>query len=163
VAVWPVTASAAFQSPRAFTAASACAVCRSSAPVAGTAAVRPSARSTPRTSGQPTWLDRETETSRCAKRTASRRDGGVGSGSVRAGRGRRGGAVSGRGLDAVRAGPVTARRRVVAGRGARVGARRGVRRRRVDRSGRGRGGIRCGGGGIGDRRVRGRRGGGRRV
>src|SRR2546423_2882941 len=81
--VRPVTASAAFQSPRALTTLSAWAVRRSSARFAGTAPILPSARRTPRTSAQPTWFVRETDRSRFVKRRASRRDGGVGSGRVR--------------------------------------------------------------------------------
>src|ERR671928_159539 len=78
--VRPVTARAAFQSPRALTALSAWAVCRSSARFAGTAPMRPCARRTPRTSAQLTWFAREIDRSRCAKPKARRRDGGVGSG-----------------------------------------------------------------------------------
>src|ERR671928_1534225 len=81
--VRPVTARAAFQSPRALTALSAWAVCRSSAGFAGTAPIRPCARRTPRTSAQLTWFAREIDRSRCAKLKVRRRDGGVGSGSVR--------------------------------------------------------------------------------
>ena len=81
--VRPVTASAAFQSPRAVTALSAWAVCRSSARFAGTAPILPCARRTPRTRAQLTWFAREIDTSRCEKRVARRRDGGVGSGRVR--------------------------------------------------------------------------------
>src|SRR2546423_4764618 len=79
----PVTAGAAFRSPRAVTALSAWAVCRSSARFAGTAPILPCARRTPRTRAQLTWFAREIDTSRCEKRVARRRDGGVGSGSVR--------------------------------------------------------------------------------
>src|SRR2546423_8302006 len=81
--VRPVTASAAFQSPRALTTLSAGAVRRSSAGFAGTAPILPSGRRTPRTSAQLTWFVREIDRSRFVKRRASRRDGGVGSGRVR--------------------------------------------------------------------------------